>query len=264
MAGDSFPIKPGVSCTVGMCAQSRKASLENRQRSRSSASISIPSCTRKRCSSSSSAMRVPTACCSAATIPSTWACRRAWRRFAACRFRPPSSRPFSVGERGRCSARPVTRRGRLPDKTRSVDESAAGKRRRRKMSQQVARTPGAKRAGDGEYVFDLAAVNHILGGPDYSTANGACVEGDRMIVALMRMPAGTGAQPHSHPNEQWIYILQGTFRARIGEAEIEAKPGSVVYVPSNVVHSGGATPEEDVVFFTCKDASHSLHGVKAA
>jgi len=132
------------------------------------------------------------------------------------------------------------------------------------MSQQVARTPGAQRAGDGEYVFDLAAVNHILGGPDYSTANGACVEGDRMIVALMRMPAGTGAQPHSHPNEQWIYILQGTFRARIGEAEIEAKPGSVVYVPSNVVHSGGATPEEDVVFFTCKDASHSLHGVKAA
>jgi len=85
-----------------------------------------------------------------------------------------------------------------------------------------------------------------------------------MIVALMRMPAGTGAEPHSHPNEQWIYILQGTFRARIGEAEIEAKPGSVVYVPSNVVHSGGATLEEDVVFFTCKDASHSLHGVKAA
>jgi quercetin dioxygenase-like cupin family protein len=58
--------------------------------------------------------------------------------------------------------------------------------------------------------------------------------------------------------------LQGTFRARIGEQEIEAKAGSVVYVPSNVVHSGGATPEGDVVFFTCKDASHSLHGVKAA
>ena len=40
------------------------------------------------------------------------------------------------------------------------------------MSQQLARTPGAKRAGDGEYVFDLNGVNHILGGPDYSTANG--------------------------------------------------------------------------------------------
>ncbi len=56
----------------------------------------------------------------------------------------------------------------------------------------AARTPGAKRAGPGEYIFDLAKVNHILGGPDYSTANGACVEGDRMIVGLMRMAAGTG------------------------------------------------------------------------
>jgi hypothetical protein len=98
------------------------------------------------------------------------------------------------------------------------------------MSQEAARTPGATRAGDGEYLFDLAKVNHILGGPDYSTANGACVEGDRMI----------------------------------GDKEIEAKPGSVVYVPSNAVHSGKATPDGDVVFFTCKDASHSLHGIKAA
>ena len=105
------------------------------------------------------------------------------------------------------------------------------------MSQQAAaaRTPGAKRAGDGEYVFDLAKVNHILGGPDYSTANGACVEGDRMIVGLMRMPGGV----------------------------VVATPGWVIFVPSFVLHAGGATPEADVVFFTVKDASHSLHGIKA-
>jgi quercetin dioxygenase-like cupin family protein len=131
------------------------------------------------------------------------------------------------------------------------------------MAEVAARTPGATRAGEGEYVFDLAKVNHILGGPDYSTANGACVEGDRMIVGLMRMPAGTGAEAHSHPNEQWIYILQGTFRGTIDGREIEAKAGSVVYVPANAVHSGKATAEADVVFFTCKDASHSLHGIKA-
>jgi quercetin dioxygenase-like cupin family protein len=107
-------------------------------------------------------------------------------------------------------------------------------------------------------------VNHILGGPDYSTANGACVEGDRMIVGLMRMPAGTGAEPHSHPNEQWIYILEGTFIADIGGKTIEARPGSLVYVPSNTVHGGRASPDADVVFFTVKDASHSLHGIKAA
>jgi quercetin dioxygenase-like cupin family protein len=129
---------------------------------------------------------------------------------------------------------------------------------------QAARTPGATRAGAGEYVFDLAKLNKIKGGPDYSSVEGGCVEGDRMIVALMRMPAGTGAEAHSHPNEQWIYILEGTFKAQVGGKEVEAKAGSVLYIPSNVVHSGKATAEGDVVFFTVKDASHSLHGVKAA
>src|SRR5436853_2808837 len=127
----------------------------------------------------------------------------------------------------------------------------------------VARTPGAKRAGAGEYLFELAKLKSIKGGPAYSTAEGSCVEGDRMIVALMRMPAGTGAEPHAHPNEQWIYILEGTLRATIGGKQIEAKPGSLIYVPADVVHSGTAAPDRDVVFFTVKDASHSLHGIKS-
>ena len=130
-------------------------------------------------------------------------------------------------------------------------------------TQPAARTPGAKRAGPGEHLFDLAKVNHLFGGPDYSTANGSVVEGERMMVALMRMPAGTGAEPHSHPNEQWIYVLQGTLRGNVGEQKIEAKPGSVIYIPADAVHGLKATSDGDVVFFTCKDASHSLHGIKA-
>ena len=124
------------------------------------------------------------------------------------------------------------------------------------------RTAGATRAAPGQHQFSMATVNHILGGPDYSTANGACVEGERMIAALMRMPAGTGAQPQSHPNEQWIYILEGTFAGKIGSQEINAPPGTCLYIPAETIHSGGATPERDVVFFTVKDGSHSLHGIK--
>lgn len=129
--------------------------------------------------------------------------------------------------------------------------------------QPTARTPGAKRAAPGEYVFDLRTMQKIMGGPAYSTAHGPCVEGDRMIVGLMRMKAGTGAEPHSHPNEQWIYVLEGIFRANIGGKEIDVTPGSVVYIPANTVHAGKATADGDVVFFTVKDASHSLHGIKA-
>src|SRR6516225_2483414 len=107
----------------------------------------------------------------------------------------------------------------------------------------AARTPGAKRAGPGEFLFELAKANHILGGPLYSTANGACIEGDRMIVALMRMPAGTGGAPHSHPNEQWIDIPEGTSRGTIDGQEFQVQPGSLPYVPDDTIHSGQATPE---------------------
>lgn len=126
----------------------------------------------------------------------------------------------------------------------------------------VARTLGAKRAGPGEHFFDLSRVAEIHGGPAYTTATGPCVEGDRLIVALLRMPAGTGADSHSHPNEQWIYVLQGTLRATIGGKDYEAKPGNLLYMPSNVVHSVKATPDCDGVFLTAKDASHGLQGVK--
>src|SRR5262249_57652308 len=76
-----------------------------------------------------------------------------------------------------------------------------------------ARTPGAKRAAPGEHYFDMTKVNSIMGGPAYSSVFGGCVEGDRMIAALMRMPAGTGAEPHSHPQEEWIYVIEGTFES---------------------------------------------------
>jgi quercetin dioxygenase-like cupin family protein len=127
-----------------------------------------------------------------------------------------------------------------------------------------ARTPGAKRAAPGEYFFDLAKLDKVHGGPDYTTAIGPCVEGDRMIVALMRMPAGTGAEPHSHPNEQWIFVVEGTLSANIGDQDIEATPGTVLYIPANTVHSVKATPQADGLFFTVKDASYGLQGVKAA
>ncbi len=127
-----------------------------------------------------------------------------------------------------------------------------------------ARTPGAVRAQPGRYMYELAKIDPIMGGPAYSTAEGVCVEGDKMMIALMRMPKGTGAVAHSHPNEQWIYILEGTFHATVGGVKHQVPAGSVLYIPSNTLHEGKAGEDGDVLFFTCKDTSHSLHGIKAA
>ena len=125
------------------------------------------------------------------------------------------------------------------------------------------RTPGARRAGNGEYYFDMGTVNSIAGGPEYSTVFGACVEGDRMMIGLMRMPAGTGSEPHSHPNEQWVYLLKGRQEWEIDGNRRSVGPGEAVYVPANAIHHAVATADEDVIFFTVKDTSHGLHGIKA-
>lgn len=127
---------------------------------------------------------------------------------------------------------------------------------------QEARTPGAKRASPGEYVFDFGKVNQIPGGPDYSPVFGGCVEGDRMIVALMRAPAGKMGDPHSHPNEQWIYVLEGHIEFRSDGQVHKVGPQGLIYIPAEQVHQAGATPDADCIFFTCKDAAHSLHGIK--
>jgi quercetin dioxygenase-like cupin family protein len=133
------------------------------------------------------------------------------------------------------------------------------------MTQQAeTRTAGAKRPKAGEHLFDLTQITRFNVGADYSTTAASCIEGDRMMVALARMAAGTGADAHSHPNEQWIYILEGTFVGDIAGVPFEAKPGVLLYLPANIVHSGKATADADVVFLTVKDNSHSLHGIKAS
>jgi len=127
----------------------------------------------------------------------------------------------------------------------------------------AARTPGAKRAGPGEYYFNLAELSSIMGGPEYSTAFGGCVEGERMMAALMHMPAGTGSVPHSHPNEQWVYILEGTMDSTIEGKRQLVRPGQLIYIPANTVHHATATEDRDVIFFTVKDTSHGLHGIRS-
>ena len=127
-----------------------------------------------------------------------------------------------------------------------------------------ARTPGAKRAGRGEHVFDMRNINRIMGGPGYSPVFGGCVEGERMIVALMRYPAGKPSDAHSHPNEQWIFILEGELEMQFGRKWYRGGPGSVFYVPAGKVHRARNEGKKDCVFFTCKDASHGLHGRKAS
>jgi quercetin dioxygenase-like cupin family protein len=85
-----------------------------------------------------------------------------------------------------------------------------------------------------------------------------------MQVGLITIKRGSVSHPHSHPNEQWTYVLKGKARVLIaGQPETMASPGTLIYAPANVVHSVEALPEEDLVFFTVKDLSHGIVGTPA-
>jgi len=132
------------------------------------------------------------------------------------------------------------------------------------MSTQATKNLGATKAGDGRFLFDLAKLARIPVGQGYSPAEGPVVEGERMQVGLITIKRGTTAHPHSHPNEQWTYVLKGRARVSVaGQPQTLASPGTLIYAPANVVHSVEVLPEEDLVFFTVKDLSHGIVGTPA-
>lgn len=108
------------------------------------------------------------------------------------------------------------------------------------------------------YVYALDKMDPQIVYGELSTANGAAVSGERMHVGLVHKARGTGSRAHSHPNEQFNFVLQGTLQAEIGGKTYLVPKGSVIHIPANVVHSIIATPEEDVIFYVCKDTTHSL------
>lgn len=132
------------------------------------------------------------------------------------------------------------------------------------MAQSTTKNEGAIKAGAEGYFFKMDDLKQIDAGPTYSTSRGTVVEGDRMQIGLIHKARGTGSRLHSHPNEQFNYVLQGTLRVKIGDApETLCPAGTAIYVPANVMHSMIATPEKDVLFYVAKDLAHGIAGIPA-
>ncbi len=107
----------------------------------------------------------------------------------------------------------------------------------------MTKAKGAEKAGGGRYHFAMEELSIVPAGTGYSTSEGVVVEGDRMLLGYIHKPRGTGSRPHSHPNEQFNYVLQGTLQVEIDGQSFSAPAGTLVYVPANVEHSMVATPE---------------------
>ena len=107
-------------------------------------------------------------------------------------------------------------------------------------------------------------ARRLLSGPDIksgkSSTVGAVLRGEHIICTLGRQARGTGAKAHSHPNEQFNFILQGMMMNDIEGDRVFAGPGTILHTPGMVVHTGLACPDEDLVFLAVKDTRHGIVG----
>jgi len=129
-----------------------------------------------------------------------------------------------------------------------------------------------------QHVYDFAALDRapasptsvkvaarrLLSGPTLQTGKsstvGAVLSGGRIIVTLGCQAQGTGAKAHTHPNEQFNYILEGTMMGDVEGDRVFATGGMILHTPGMAVHTGLACPDEDLVFLALKDTRHGIVG----
>ncbi|MEL0106571.1 MAG: cupin domain-containing protein [Rhodospirillaceae bacterium] len=153
---------------------------------------------------------------------------------------------------------------RKPAKRKTAKKTAKKKPAKRKAakkkSSRKTKTEGAVKAGRGKYYFPFAKLKKVPAGTGYSTSHGGVVEGERMLIGYIRKPRGTGSRMHSHPNEQFNFVVQGTLRCVINGKKSLAPAGTLIYVPANAPHTMVSTSKEDVIFIAMKDLSHGIIG----
>jgi quercetin dioxygenase-like cupin family protein len=128
------------------------------------------------------------------------------------------------------------------------------------MAMTKTKTAGAIKAGQGKYHFRVAKLKKVDAGTGYSTSHGGVVEGARMLFGYIHKPRGTGSRMHSHPNEQFNYVVQGTLKGSVNGKRVLAPAGTLIYIPANAPHMLVSTPDEDVIFLALKDLSHGIVG----
>jgi len=91
-------------------------------------------------------------------------------------------------------------------------------------------------AGEGERVW-------IVGDTMTFKATAESTAGSLMLFENLTMPGG-GPPPHVHTREdEFFFVLDGTFEIRIGEELHALGPGGFAYVPRGTVHNFRNTAE---------------------
>ena len=71
--------------------------------------------------------------------------------------------------------------------------------------------------------------------------------GDDVMLVMNTLEEGMELNPHSHPFEQVVYIVQGCVNFHVGDEVYNARAGSVIRIPPDIEHYAEPVGEEPVL-----------------
>ena len=96
--------------------------------------------------------------------------------------------------------------------------------------------------------FDDLPKDYVT--PKHSRAHGELLTGESIEVGRLRFKAGEGATPHAHPQEQFMFVIEGRLRVTLDGETAEIGPGDAFHARPNVLHN--VTALEDSQVLSCK------------
>jgi quercetin dioxygenase-like cupin family protein len=109
------------------------------------------------------------------------------------------------------------------------------------------------------YRFDEMESRYLT--PHLSTGKAPVIDGRYLYFCLLHKDAGTGSEPHYHPNELLIFPLRGRINAIVGKDRRIVSPGTFVHAPAYARHSMKATEDGACQYLYVKDKTWTVVGL---
>lgn len=83
------------------------------------------------------------------------------------------------------------------------------------------------------------------------------------ITYYAMFPAGTVFDPHWHTHDEFVAVVQGPLRIRLGAEEHALETGAYVVIPGGLVHSWHMSAQQDAVILVRRAGPADFHFVDA-
>jgi quercetin dioxygenase-like cupin family protein len=90
------------------------------------------------------------------------------------------------------------------------------------------------------------------------------LSGDQGMIVWWSIGAGVHVEPHSHPNEQIVWMLKGSMELRLGSEQRVCGQGDVVVIPGGTEHEARFREDTEVIDFFAPPREDFLLGGKLA